>query len=105
MNAGDNSLIGGLIAAATLVLLNYLLGLLTFRSKKLEALVEGRPEVIIHNGLLYEKVMKRAQLTHHELDAALRRAGCADIGDVHLAILENNGAISVVPRQPSADQP
>src|SRR3984957_9169914 len=50
MNAGDNSLVGGLISAAALVSLNYGVGYLTFKSKKLEALIEGRPQVIIHNG-------------------------------------------------------
>jgi uncharacterized membrane protein YcaP (DUF421 family) len=99
MNAGDNSLIGGLISASTLVGLNFLVGYLTHRSKRLEALIEGRPEVLIHNGKLYEKIMARAQLTHHELDAAIRRAGCASIGDVHYAMLENNGSITVVERK------
>ncbi len=98
MNAGDNSLVGGLISAATLVGLNFLMGWITYRNKTLEALVEGRPEVLIHNGKLYEKVMARAQLTHHELNAALRQSGCSCVEDVHLAILENNGAISVSPR-------
>lgn len=41
MNAGDNSLGGGLVSAATLVALNYGMGYATFRSKKLETLVEG----------------------------------------------------------------
>jgi len=41
--------------------------------------------------------MERAQLTHHELDSALRQAGCVCVEDVHLAVLENSGAISVVP--------
>src|SRR5215470_5668956 len=50
MNAGDNSLVGGLISAATLVALNYGIGYAAFKSKKLEALIEGRPQVIIHNG-------------------------------------------------------
>ena len=62
----------------------------------MEALIEGRPEVLIHNGKLYEAVMARAQLTHHELNVALRQAGCASVEEVHSAILENNGAISVV---------
>ena len=96
MNGGDNSLVGGLLSAATLVGLNFLVGLATYRSKQLEALVEGRPEVLIHNGKLYEAVMARAQLTHHELNVALRQAGCASAEEVHLAILENNGAISVI---------
>ncbi|HEY4102039.1 MAG TPA: hypothetical protein VGM20_14305, partial [Gemmatimonadales bacterium] len=50
MNAGDNSLIGGLIAATTLIAVNYVVALLTFRNKRIEALVEGRPQVLIHNG-------------------------------------------------------
>jgi len=96
MNAGDNSLVGGLISAATLIGLNFLVSLVTHRNKKLEAIIEGRPQVLIHNGKLFEDVMARAQLTHHELNAALRRSGCGSVAEVHSAILENNGAISVV---------
>lgn len=98
MNGGDNSLIGGLLSAATLIALNYLVGFATFRSKRLESLIEGRPELLIHNGKLYEEVLTRTQLTRHELNAALRRAGCGCVEEVHSAILENNGAISVVPK-------
>jgi uncharacterized membrane protein YcaP (DUF421 family) len=96
MNAGDNSLVGGLISATTLVSLNFLVGLASYRSKKLESIIEGRPEVLIHNGKLFEEVMAKAKLTRHELNAALRQAGCTCIEDVHSAILENNGSISVV---------
>jgi uncharacterized membrane protein YcaP (DUF421 family) len=96
MNAGDNSLVGGLITAATLIGLNFLVSLVTHRYKKLEAIVEGRPQILIHNGKLFEDVMAKAQLTHHELNAALRRSGCSSVAEVHSAILENNGAISVV---------
>jgi uncharacterized membrane protein YcaP (DUF421 family) len=99
MNAGDNSLVGGLVSAATLVGLNYLVGFATYRSKRLETIVEGHPLVVIHNGKLFERAMARAQLTHHELNAALRQAGCASVDEVQSAILENNGAISVVPRR------
>jgi uncharacterized membrane protein YcaP (DUF421 family) len=98
INAGDNSLVGGLISASTLVGLNFLVGVATYRSKKIEAVIEGHPLVLIHNGKLIEEVMARAQLTHQELHAALRQAGCASVEEVHSAILENNGAISVVPR-------
>lgn len=103
INGGDNSLIGGLISAATLVAVNFGAGYLTFRSKTMEAIVEGRPQVLIHNGRVFESVMKRSQLTHHELNAALRDAGCACPADVHMAILENNGAISVVARAPKSE--
>lgn len=96
MNAGDNSLVGGLIIATTLIGLNFLVSLVTHRNKTLEAIVEGRPQILIHNGKLFEDVMAKAQLTHHELNAALRRSGCGSVAEVHSAVLENNGAISVV---------
>lgn len=95
MNAGDNSLLAGIILASVLVALNYLTGLATYKSKGLEALVEGRPEILIHNGKLFESVMRSQQITHHELNAALRDAGCASIEEVHFAVLENNGKITV----------
>src|SRR6266481_1356497 len=44
MNGGDNSVLAGIVSACTLVLVNYLVGLAAYRNKKLEALVEGRPE-------------------------------------------------------------
>jgi len=101
MNAGDNSLLGGLISAATLVALNYGLGYLTFKSKTMEALIEGRPQVLIHNGKVFQDVMTNAKLTHHELSAALRQAGCGCTEEVQTAILENNGSISVISRAAS----
>src|SRR5713101_6577447 len=52
MNGGDNSLIGGLISACVLVAINYTVGFATYRSKRAEALIEGRPQVLIHNGKL-----------------------------------------------------
>ena len=70
--------------------------------KKLEGLVEGRPQILIHNGKLFEDVVAKAHLTHHELHAALRRGGCSCIEEVHSAILENSGDISVVPKRARA---
>ena len=98
MNGGDNSLVGWLLSATTLVALNWVVGSLTYRSKRLEALIEGRPQLLVHNGTLFEDVLRSAKLTHHELNAALRRGGCACVDDVHSAVLENNGSISVTPK-------
>ncbi len=96
MNGGDNSIIGGMISAATLVAANWLIGLLTYKSKTAEVLIEGRPELLIHDGRLFEHALARAKVTHHELNAALREAGCTDISDVRAAFLENDGTISVI---------
>lgn len=95
MNAGDNSLVGGLITATTLIAANYIVGLITFKSKKLEEFIEGRPQVLIHDGKLFEEVMNEAKLTRHELDSTLRQSGYFEIKEVKLAILENNGRVTV----------
>lgn len=99
MNGGDNSVTAGVISASVLVLLNWLVGFATARSKNLERIVEGRPEILIHNGKLFADVMDRERLTHHELQAALRAGGCACIEEVHYALLENNGQITVQARK------
>ena len=104
MNAGDNSLVGGLISAATLVLLNFGVAIATWRSKRLETLIEGKPQILIHNGKLFRDVADKARLTHHEIQSALRRGGCTCVEDVHAAILENNGTISIVARKGNAAQ-
>ena len=99
MNAGDNSLTAGLLLATSIVALNSLMGFLTWRSKRLERLVEGQPEVLIHDGRLNERLLSHERITRHELMAALRAAGCTGPEDVRFAILENNGRISVIPRE------
>jgi uncharacterized membrane protein YcaP (DUF421 family) len=104
MNAGDNSLVGGLVSATTLIGLNYLVGLATFRSKRLDAIIEGRPLVLVHNGRVCEDVLAAAQITRHELNAALRHSGCASVESVRAALLETNGSVSVIPWN-TADPP
>jgi uncharacterized membrane protein YcaP (DUF421 family) len=95
MNGGDNSVVGGMISAMTLVATNWIVGYATYKSKWLEALIEGRPQVLIRDGHVNREVMRSALLTHHELEAALRRSGCAAVTDVAFAVLETNGQISV----------
>jgi uncharacterized membrane protein YcaP (DUF421 family) len=99
MNGGDNSVLGGLISASTLFVLNSTVAIVTARSKKIEALIEGHPLMLIHNGKLNESMLRKAQITHHELNSALRQAGCSCVDEVRYAVLENNGVISVIARE------
>jgi uncharacterized membrane protein YcaP (DUF421 family) len=105
MNGGDNTVLGGLISASTLIGLHYVVAFVTFKNKHLEAWIEGTPRIIVHNGVPNEAVMRREFLTHHELAAALRAAGCHDIQHVHLATLENNGQITVSLRPADGARP
>lgn len=97
MNGGDNSITGGLILAGTLIGINSFLGWATFRSKTLEGLLEGRPVFLVHHGKIDHHALKEAQMTIHELDAALRAAGHVGPATVRYAVLENTGKISVIP--------
>ncbi len=99
MNAGDNSITAGLILAGTLVALNYGVGALSYRFRPLDHLVQGRSEILIHHGVLREDVMKREQLTIDELQSALRASGCTRAVEVELAVLENNGHITVIQKR------
>ncbi len=65
----------------------------------MESLVEGRPEVLVHNGRLFEKAMQHTRITHHELMTALRKAGCFSVEEVHAAMLETDGTISVITKR------
>ena len=99
MNGGDNSITGGMLLAVTLVAINWLIGWMTFRSKPLEHLIEGRPVILIHNGHVNRRAMRRTQMTMHEVESALRGAGCCGPDDVRYAVLENNGEVTVVRRE------
>lgn len=83
--------------AGVLVAINYPVGVLAMRSKRAEEIVEGRPQVLIHDGVLFEDVRTRVHFTRHELGTAPRQHGGTQFEDVRLAVLEDNGAISVIP--------
>jgi uncharacterized membrane protein YcaP (DUF421 family) len=98
MNGGDNSILGGAISAVTLVVLNYFVGYLTYRSKTFEAIIEGRPIMLIHDGCVNHRAMHCVRMTTHELNSSLRAAGVAGPHEVMIAILENSGQVTVIPK-------
>jgi uncharacterized membrane protein YcaP (DUF421 family) len=98
MNAGDNSITAGFILVLTLMGANALLNYLTFRNKTAARILEGKPQILVHNGTVDEEVVAREKITRHDLMAAIRQAGFSQLSEVHAAILENNGHISVVGR-------
>jgi len=95
MIGGDITVLGGIISATTLIALDYAVAFMTYKSRKMEAWIEGTPRILIRDGVLNEDVMRSELLTRHELAAALRASGCAEIGRVRVATLENNGQINI----------
>lgn len=95
----DVSLLGGLLLAATLIALNWLVGLATSRSRRMDRLVEGVPVVLARNGRVYQEALRRENIATSDFDEAMRQADCAKHEDIRLALLETDGKISIVTRQ------
>lgn len=98
MLAGDQSLPGGLLLAATLLGWNHVVGFAA-RHRGLGRLIEGKPLVLAHNGRVYEDMLERANLSLDDLQEAMRNADCGSIADIRLAMLEKDGCISIVTRK------
>ena len=92
----DSSLIGGLIAAGSLFIVNMILKYINYRSKKLNKLLEGEPVILIYNGTINEVNLKKERITMDEIEAAVREHGVKSISEVNLAMLEVDGNISIV---------
>lgn len=96
MVGDDTSLLGGVVAASALFLVNFLIRLLILRKKRFNRLLEGEPVTLIYNGKMLHQNMRKVQITENELMAVIREHGVTDPAEVNLAILEVNGAISVL---------
>ncbi len=92
----DVTLIGGLIAAASLFVVNYFMRNVLYKSKKLSELFEGDALMLIYHGKPLVEHMARAKISMDELEAAVREHGVERIKDVDLAVLEVDGNISIL---------
>jgi len=99
MSGGDDSLLGGLIIAATLVALTMLIAFLTSRSERMEKFIEGSPVLIGRDGIFFDNVLKNCRLSQSDIEEALREADCPR-PHMKCAFLEADGRISIM-RNPS----
>ena len=100
----DNSVTGGLIGAATLLLVNYIVVWFLYDHEKLDRLIEGDADVLISDGKIRHDRLKKELITESELEAAARRQGFGSLQDVDRAILEPGGNITIVARKPEPDE-
>jgi uncharacterized membrane protein YcaP (DUF421 family) len=100
----DTSLPGGLIVSATLLFLNYLVARFRIRDRLFRDWVEGRPSVIVSNGRWNEGILRREGLDHGEVEMAMRQSGVLELRHVRLAVLEENGSISVITQHDHGDE-
>ncbi len=99
MVGDDSSLLGGVVAAATLLALNALLTLLLYRSRTADLLFEGTPTLLVHNGFVIHAHLSRERITEEELERVVREHGIASLREVKIAVMEVDGSVSVVPRE------
>lgn len=98
LSGKDDSIVGGLIVAGTLVLLNLMVAMASARSKKIEDVVEGSPILVARDGRVFHDVLKRQHVGTGDMDKALREADC-ELENVKCAFLETDGTISVLKKQ------
>ena len=99
----DNSVTGGIIGAATLLIVNHIVVRYLYGHDRLERLVEGDPDVLIDNGVMQLDRLKKELITCIELESAAHKQGFASLDEVERAILEPGGTICFFAKKPTPD--
>ena len=92
----DNSVLGSLAGAATLLLMSAGLNRWTAKSIKARRLLEGEPILLVHNGRILGDNMTKHAISRPDLNAGLRGQNMITLEDVRYAFLELDGTISVI---------
>jgi uncharacterized membrane protein YcaP (DUF421 family) len=100
----DNSVSGGVLGAASLLLTNYLVVRFLYDHRKLDQLVEGRADVLVENGKVRTQHLKQELITMAQLEAAARKQGFVSLRDVDQCILEPGGTLSFIGKKPDVDE-
>ncbi len=96
MVGNNTTLSGGLVAATSLFVVNWVLRSLLFKSEKINKFFQGSASMLIYKGKVIQKHLDQAKISREELSAAVREHGVHAIKDVDLAVLEIDGNISIL---------
>lgn len=94
MTGPDTSLMGGAIAASTLLIFNFLIAKVSGRNRRFRHLVQGEPSLLVHDGKPIESHMEREGVSMDELHRAMREHGINSMDQLALCVLEVDGSIS-----------
>jgi uncharacterized membrane protein YcaP (DUF421 family) len=94
LSGGDDSLVGGLLIAATLIALNMLVALLSSRSRKMSSVLDGTAVLLGRDGKFFDSVIKNCRLAEADIEQALREADCSR-EQMQCAFLEADGSITI----------
>jgi uncharacterized membrane protein YcaP (DUF421 family) len=95
----DNTLIGGLIGAAILVGINFLVAFFVWLNPSVERDLRGTPRSLVEHGQPKAHALRRELITKGELNSALRRQGYSGLDAVEEVVLEPEGTLDVVPKR------
>lgn len=96
MTGPDTSLVGGIVAAVVLLVLNYVAAELSGANRRFRRLIQGSPSLLIHNGEVVTTHMAKEHVTMDEIQRACREHGISSVHDVALGVLEVDGSISLL---------
>lgn len=99
LTGGDETVTGGMIAAAALIALGVLTSWLSVRSKRMDAILQGTAKLLIREGKVSASVMRSERITDADLRTALHQHGLMNVGDVARAFVEPDGEITIVKRE------
>jgi uncharacterized membrane protein YcaP (DUF421 family) len=99
----DNSVLGGIIGATSLLATNYLVVRFLYDHRKLDQIVEGRADVLVEDGKVRTQHLKKELITLPQLEAAARKQGFASLSEVEQCILEPGGTLTFLGKKPSGE--
>jgi uncharacterized membrane protein YcaP (DUF421 family) len=99
----DNSVTGGIIGAATLLLVNYVVVKFLYSHERLDRLIEGDPDVLIEHGVLKIERLKAELITRAEIETAAHKQGFGSLDEIERAVLDPGGSISFSAKKPGPD--
>jgi uncharacterized membrane protein YcaP (DUF421 family) len=94
----DYSVTGAITVICTVALVSVGLSTINFRIPRLRGLLEGEPVVLVEDGRLLERNMKRERITREDIEATARKQQVLSLDDIRWAVLETTGEISIIPR-------
>lgn len=100
----DNSVLGGIIGATTLLSVNYVVVRFVYSHERLDRVVEGDAAVLIENGRLCHDRLDKELITTAELEAAAHKQGFASLELIDRAVIEPGGNISFIGKQPAPEE-
>ena len=96
MVGSNNTLNGGLVAAISLFIINFILKKVLYKSRTLSEFLQGKNLLLLYKGQIQQKNLHEAEITLQELEAAIREHGVENIENVDMVMLEVDGNISVI---------